>query len=72
MIHLMDQINTIGPLYLHHMFTYEWFLSILKGYVRNHAHQEGSIVEGYNTEEVVECLSIAQHKGRLRGRGKMG
>jgi hypothetical protein len=41
-------------------------------------------MEGYNMEEVVECcadyikngkrigLTIALHKGRLRGRGRMG
>jgi hypothetical protein len=46
--------------------------------VRNHAHPEGSIMEGYTTEEVVECcvdyikdrkwigLPIALHEGRLR------
>jgi hypothetical protein len=48
--------------------------------VRNHAHLEGSILEGYTTEEVVECcadyikdekrigLPIPLHEGRLRGR----
>jgi hypothetical protein len=25
------------------------------GYVRNRAHPKGSIMEGYNTKEVVEC-----------------
>jgi hypothetical protein len=84
MIHLIDQIFTLGPLYLHSMFSYERFLAILKAYVRNHAHPEGSIMEGYTTEEVVECcmdyvkdgkwicLPIPLHEGRLRGRGIMG
>jgi hypothetical protein len=52
-------------------------------YVQNHAHPEGSIMEGYTTEEVVECyvdyvkdgkricLPIPLHEGRLRGRGRM-
>jgi hypothetical protein len=55
----------------------------LKSYVRNHAHPEGSIMEGYTTEEVVECymdyvkdekmigLPIPLHEGRLRGKGRM-
>jgi hypothetical protein len=49
-------------------------------YVRNRAHTEGSIAEGYTTEEVVECcadyikdgkmigLPIPLHDDRLRGR----
>jgi hypothetical protein len=83
MIHLMDQILTLGLLYLHSMFPYEWFLVVLKAYVWNHAHSEGSIIEGYTIEEVVECymdyvkdgkwivLPIPHHESRLRGRGRM-
>jgi hypothetical protein len=80
MIHLVDQIHTLGPLYLHSMFSYERYLAVLKSYVQNCAHPEGSIMEGYTIEEVVECcmdyvkdgkrigLPIPLHKGRLRGR----
>jgi hypothetical protein len=82
MIHLMDQIHTLGQLYLHSMFPYEWYLAVLKSYVWNHAHPEGYIIEGYTTEEVVRCctdyikdgkrigLPIPLHEGRLRGRGR--
>jgi hypothetical protein len=50
--------------------------------VQNRAHPEGSIMEGYTTEEVVECcadyvkdgkrigLPIPLHEGTLRGRGR--
>jgi hypothetical protein len=84
MIHLVDQIHTLGPLYFHSIFPYEQYLVVLKSYVQNHAHSEGSIMEGYTTEEVIECctdyvkdgkrigLSIPLHEGRLRGRGIMG
>jgi hypothetical protein len=84
MMHLVDQILTLGPLYLHSMFPYERFLAVLKAYVWNHAHPEGSIIEGYTTDEVLECcvdyvkdgkrigLSIPLHEGRLRGRGRIG
>jgi hypothetical protein len=84
MIHLMDQIHTLGPLYLHSMFSYERYLAVLKSYVRNRAHLKGSIMEGYTTEEVVECctnyvkdgkkigLPIPLHEGRLKRRGRMG
>jgi hypothetical protein len=66
------------------MFPYEQLLAVLKAYVQNRAHPEGSIMEDYTTEEVVECcadyvkdgkricLSIPLHEGRLRGRGIMG
>jgi hypothetical protein len=50
MIHLVDQILTLCPLYLHSMFSYERYLAMLKSYVRNHAHPEGSIMECYTTE----------------------
>jgi hypothetical protein len=83
MIHLVDQILTLGSLYLHSMFSYEWYLTVLKSYVRNRTHTEGSIMECYTTKEVVEYyadyvkvgkmigLSIPLHEGRLRGRGRM-
>jgi hypothetical protein len=83
-IHLVDQILTLGPLYLHSMFPYEQFLAVLKAYVRNRAHPKGSIMEGYTAEEMVMChadyvkdgkqigLPIQLHEGRLRGRGRMG
>jgi hypothetical protein len=82
MIHLVDQILTLGPLYLYSIFPYERYLAVLKSYVQNRAHPEGSIMEGYTTEEVVECctdyvkdgkmigLLIPLHEGRLRGRGR--
>jgi hypothetical protein len=80
MIHLMDQILTLALLYLHSMFLYEWFLTVLKAYVWNRSHSEGCIMEGYTTYEVVECcadyvkdgkwigLPIPLHEDRLRGR----
>jgi hypothetical protein len=83
MIHLIDQILALGPLYLYSMFPYERFLTVLKAYVWNRAHLEDSIMEGYRIEEVVECctdyikdgkwigLPIPLHEGRLRGKGRM-
>ncbi len=66
------------------MFSYERYLSVLKGYVRNRAHPEGSIIEGYTTEEVIEfCadyvkdgkrigLPVPLHEGKLSGIGRVG
>jgi hypothetical protein len=37
------------------MWTYERFLSILNWYILNCAYREGSMIEGYGTEEIIEC-----------------
>jgi hypothetical protein len=55
MIHLADQIFVLGPTYKHHMYPYERHMVVMKGYVRNRAYPEGSMIEGYTTEEVIEC-----------------
>jgi hypothetical protein len=52
--------------------------------VQNRAHLEGSIMEGYTTEEVIDsCIDyirdgtmidvhVPKHEGKLYGRGRMG
>jgi len=84
MIHMVDQIRALGPLYLHEIWTYERFMSILNRYVLNRAYPEGSMIEGYNTEEVIECclgylndkisigLPVPRFFGRLEGVGTVG
>jgi hypothetical protein len=54
---------------------------VMKGYVCNRAHPEGSMVEGYTTEVVIECcidyikdgkpigVIVSWHHGRLFGKG---
>jgi hypothetical protein len=55
MVHLADQIYVLGPTYIHHMYPYEHHMVVMKGYVRNHPQPEGSMIEGYTTEEVIKC-----------------
>jgi hypothetical protein len=55
MIHLVDQIFILGPMYIHHMYPYKRHMVVMNGYVCNHAHPEGSMIKGYTTEEVIEC-----------------
>jgi hypothetical protein len=43
MIHLADQIFVLGPSYKHDMYPYEHHMVVMKGYVRNRAHPEGSM-----------------------------
>jgi hypothetical protein len=50
-------------MYLHEMWTYECFMSILNGYVSTHAGPEASMIKRYCTEDVIEsggsfCNSI--------------
>jgi hypothetical protein len=87
-VHLVPQIEALGPMYLHEMWTYERFMSILNGYVSTRARPEASMVEGYLTEEAIEfgapfCnrvlkdqvaigLPPSRHAGRLNGRGRTG
>jgi hypothetical protein len=84
MIHLADHIFVLGPWYMHYMYLYERHMVVMKGYVHNHGHPEGSMIEGYTTEEVVKCyadyikdgkpigLPISQHHGKLSGKGTKG
>ena len=66
MIHMVDQIRALGPLYHHEMWTYERFMSILNQYILNRAHPEVSMM-GYSTEEVIEsCLGYLKDNVSLR------
>ncbi|WP_428028750.1 DUF4218 domain-containing protein [Arcobacter sp.] len=84
MIHLAYQIFVLGPTYMHHMYKYVRHMVVMKGYVRNRAHPEGSMIEGCTTEEVIECcvdyikdgkptgVTVSRHHGRLSGKGTKG
>jgi len=47
MIHMVQQIEVLGPCYLHEMWSYERFMSVLNQYVHNRACLEGSMINGY-------------------------
>jgi hypothetical protein len=63
------------------MYPYERFNSILKFFVRNRVYPEGSMVQGYCTEEAVEWylnyadpsnligVPKSHYEGRLTGKG---
>jgi hypothetical protein len=40
---------------------------IMKGYVCNHGHPEGSMIEGYTTKKVVECYTDYIKDGKPMG-----
>ena len=82
--HLVKEIAILGPVFLHNMFPFERFMGVLKKYVHNRARPEGSIAQGYGTEEVIEfCVDYipdldsiglpeSRHEGRLSGKGTLG
>jgi hypothetical protein len=84
MIHLAHQIFVLGPSYMHYMYPYECHMVVMKGYVCNRAHPEGSMIEGYTTEEVVECYTdyikdgkpigvpVSRRHGRISRKGTKG
>ena len=43
LIHLIDKIVILGPVFLHNIFPFERFMGVLKKYVCNRARPEGSI-----------------------------
>ena len=53
MVHMVPQIQALGPMYLHETWTYGCFMSILNSYVSTSASPETSMVEGYCTEEAI-------------------
>jgi len=84
MMHMVDQIQDLGPMHLHQMWTYERFMSTLNIYVHNRAYPEGSMIKAYTTEEAINCftkyirdgnaigLPVHPHKGRTSGMGCTG
>jgi hypothetical protein len=55
MMHMVDQIQELGSVYLHQMWTYDRFMSTLNRYIYNRAYPEGSMIEEYTIEESINC-----------------
>ena len=83
LIHLVDQIRALGPIYLHQMFPFERLMKVFRRYVRNRFRPEGGMVEGWSMEEAIEFCTYyldikrvkvpeSRHEGRLRGKGTIG
>ncbi|KAK1609673.1 hypothetical protein QYE76_033346 [Lolium multiflorum] len=58
LVHIVDDIEDLGPAFLHNMMALERMNGFIKGYVRNRAHPDGSIVQGFLTEE---CISFCKN-----------
>uniref|UniRef100_A0A2N9FEG8 Transposase-associated domain-containing protein n=1 Tax=Fagus sylvatica TaxID=28930 RepID=A0A2N9FEG8_FAGSY len=60
-IHLAYEAKVAGPVQYRWMYPIERYLRTLKGYVRNKARPEGSIAEGYISEECMTFCSWYLH-----------
>ena len=49
LVHLVNEISILGPVFLHNMFPFERFMGVLKKYVKVRSKPEGSIAQGYGT-----------------------
>nr|XP_025638419.1 uncharacterized protein LOC112733613 [Arachis hypogaea] len=56
-VHLIDEVTLGGPVHYRWMYPIERYLGRLKQYVRNRAQPEGSIAEGYLSEEILTFCS---------------
>jgi hypothetical protein len=84
LVHLVKEISILGHVFLHNMFPFERFIGLLEKYVRNRAQPEGSIAQGYSTEEVIEFnidfihdlnpINVLEswYEGRPSGKGTLG
>ena len=81
LVHIVDDIIDLGPSFMHNMMAFERMNGVIKGFVRNRARPDGSIVQGFLTEECISfCtnyldvektvgLPVNTHLGRLEGNG---
>ena len=44
-VHIMGEIKSLGPVFLHQMYPFERFMGVLKKYVRNRDRPEGCIAK---------------------------
>jgi hypothetical protein len=57
--HMIKEIRYLGPVFLHHMYPYKRFMGTLIKYTKSQVHPEGSMVQGYSIEEVVDGALIS-------------
>ena len=57
-VHIVDDIIDLGLSFLHNMMSFERMNGIIKGFVRNMSRPDGSIVQGYLTQE---CISLCEN-----------
>jgi hypothetical protein len=82
-VHIVHEMKYLGHVFLHQMYPFERFMTVLKNYVRNRSHPEGCMVQGWAIEEVIEFMvdymdlqaignPISRHEGCLSRKGTRG
>jgi hypothetical protein len=55
LVHIMENIVQLAPMFLHSMMLFERMNGVIKGYVHNRSCPDGSIAKGFLTKE---CISF--------------
>ena len=67
-VHLVDELEVVGPVATRWCYPVERFMSVLKGYVRNRSKPEGSMAMGYTWDAslgfITEYLDLYPHTRR--------
>jgi hypothetical protein len=67
-VHLVDELEVLGPVATRWCYPVERFMSVLKGYVRNRSKPEGSMAMGYTWDAslgfITEYLDLYPHTRR--------
>jgi hypothetical protein len=78
LVHIVHEMKFLGHAFLHQMYPFERFMTILKKYVHNQSRPEGCMVQGWATEEVdymdLQAIGkpISRHEVRLSRKGTRG
>ncbi|MCO5560912.1 hypothetical protein L7F22_014532 [Adiantum nelumboides] len=62
LVHLVDEVEIAGTVHARWMFFLERFMKTLKGFVRQRARLEGSMVEGWLVQE--SCVFVSEYLSR--------
>jgi hypothetical protein len=46
LFHIVHEMKYLGPVFLHQMYPFERFITILKMYIHNQSHPKGCMVHG--------------------------
>ncbi len=57
-VHIVDNIIDLGLSFLHNMMLFERMNGIIKGFIHDMSRSDGSIVQGYLTQE---CISLCEN-----------
>jgi hypothetical protein len=80
LVHIVHVMKYQGPVFLHQMYPFERFMTVLKKCVRNRSRPKGCMVQGWAIEKVIEFdvdymdlqaigKPTSHHEGRMFEKG---